>query len=119
MFKIINQRNLKITFFILLVVITILSLLPVNSNLDLGNKDKIGHLIAYCALSTNAMLINNFYAKKYAILSMIIAYGFTLELLQGYVPGRDTSIIDGIFNSTGVILGLLVVILVRRYIKIN
>jgi len=49
---------------------------------------------------------------------MIIAYGFTIELLQGFVPGRDTSFIDGIFNSTGVILGLFFAILVSRYIKI-
>jgi VanZ family protein len=118
MFQIINQKNLKITFFILLVIITILSLLPVNSNLDLGNKDKIGHLIAYFTLTTNAMLLKNFYAKKNIILSMIIAYGFTIELLQGFVPGRDTSFIDGIFNSIGVILGLFFAILMRRYIKI-
>jgi VanZ family protein len=118
MFKIINQRNLKITFFILLVLIGILSLLPVNTNIDLGNKDKIGHLLAYFALTSNALLVNNFYSKKSVMLSIIIAYGFTLELLQGYVPGRDTSFLDGIFNSTGVILGLLFVILIRRYIKI-
>jgi VanZ family protein len=118
MSQIINQKNLKITFFILLVIITVLSLLPVNSNLELGNKDKIGHLIAYFTLTTNAMLVKNFYTRKNIILSMIIAYGFTLELLQGYVPGRDTSIIDGLFNSTGVILGLFFTNLVGRYIKI-
>jgi VanZ family protein len=46
----------------------------------------------------------------------MISYGFLMELLQGFVPGRDPSGLDMIANSSGILVGLVIFLLFKKQI---
>jgi|LakMenE18May11ns_1017448.scaffolds.fasta_scaffold8530823_1 VanZ family protein len=109
--KKIRGKLLLFSLIILFLTITLLSLLPPKSALDLENKDKLSHLFAYFLLSLNAFLLWRISWTKIWIAFVLIGYGFLLEWIQGFVPGRESSVMDGIANSSGVIFGFLVAFL--------
>lgn len=102
-----NQKLFLISFIIIAVAIAILSLLPPKSALNLGSKDKISHFIAYFTLSINAFLAWRISIKSIWLILVLISYGLLLEFLQGFVPGRDSSWMDALANSAGVLIGAL------------
>ena len=95
-------------------VITIISLLPPRTNLEIPTNDKVGHLIAYAVFSLNICLLFPQVSKKLVLLLVaVICYGILLEFLQGFV-GRSTSFYDFLANTIGVIIGFGIYILVRK-----
>ena len=111
-----NQMVLKFTLAIIIIGIFYLSLSP-NETLTVGN-DKISHFIAYVCLMLNIGLIA-FPIKRKVIIGAIFAIlmGFIIEFLQYFVPGRFMSIEDGYANSLGVFLGLLLTLLLGKWIQ--
>jgi len=107
-------KLLLFSLIILFLSITLLSLLPPKSALNLENKDKLSHFFAYFILSLNAFLLRRISWGKNWIIFVLIGYGFFLEWIQGFVPGRESSMLDGIANSIGVIFGFLVAFLIYR-----
>ena len=104
---------LRLLFISFLLGIAYMSLVPYES-VNIGN-DKIGHFIAYMILMFNAGLI--FFKKKKKFLLAIlfcITYGFLIEILQQFVPGRFMSLEDFIANTIGVIVGILLTYLLFR-----
>lgn len=97
----------KATLILVFLGITILSLLPPRSGVELGKHDKINHFIAYTVLSLNyGLAVRNI--KKYLFgLPLLIAYGLLMEFCQGFVPGREQSLLDGLANGAGVSMGFL------------
>ena len=104
------------SFFVILIVITLLSLLPPKSTINLGNQDKISHYIAYFFLTINALLITQ---KRKHILAifLVIFYGIIIECLQSFIPGRFPSFNDVIANSLGTLSGFIIILI--GYKKIN
>ena len=107
--KKIRGKLLLFSLIILFLTITLLSLLPPKSALNLENKDKLSHFFAYVVLSLNTFLLSRISWRKIWIAIILIGYGFLLEWIQGFVPGRESSVMDGIANSSGVIFGFLVI----------
>ena len=104
---------LKLLFISFLLGIAYISLIP-SESVNIGN-DKVGHFIAYMILTFNAGLI--FFKKKKKFLFAIlfcITYGFLIEILQHFVPGRFMSLEDFIANTVGVIVGILLTYLLFR-----
>lgn len=85
--------------------IGILSLIPPESGFEL-KKDKLGHLLAYLALSANSLYFSRNLRDVLLILLFVIFYGALLEILQGMIPGREPSMLDMVANSSGVVLGV-------------
>ena len=104
-----NQKLITLSFILVIIAITVLSLLPPRSTVDLGNNDKLSHFLAYSVLTTNALLIKRFESFKIRLLLFLIAYGGFMEIFQGFIPGRHTSLWDMGANTVGVLLGFLLI----------
>ena len=98
-----NKRWLALTI-IVFFGITILSLLPPKSGMEIQSNDKINHFIAYatfafCGLSAYRG------SKIGRFLLFFVGYGLFLEWMQGFVPGREQSLLDALANTIGVGIG--------------
>ena len=101
------MRFVLISLILVILGIGILSLLPPRSGMELPTNDKVGHFVAYTVLTVNAGLLVE--RRKWIVLfATCILYGMLLELLQGLVPGRQVSVLDVLANSTGVLIGWLI-----------
>jgi VanZ family protein len=105
---------LLISVIIVLIAITVLSLLPPRSGMELPTNDKVGHFLAYGTLSMNICLLFNRW-KNELLLSLlgIVLYGVLIEFLQGFVR-RETSFYDFLANTSGVAIGATIIALFRR-----
>ena len=114
-----KQKNklFLVLFIIFMIVITILSLLPPKSNLELGKSDKIYHFLAYAILSLNFGFISSKIRSYFIGIPFLIAYGLVIEFFQGFVPGRDPSFYDALANSMGVFSGFFIFRLFSRFKK--
>lgn len=104
----VNKKQLLLASLIIVFFgITILSLLPPKSGVELGKHDKINHFIAYAVLSLNyGLVVKN--AKRHLFgLPFLIAYGLFMEFCQGFVPGREQSLLDALANGVGVSMGFI------------
>ena len=114
-----KQKNklFLVLFIILIIAITVLSLLPPKSGLELGKSDKINHFLAYVILSLNFGFISSKIRSYFIGIPILIAYGILIEFFQGLVPGRDPSFYDALANSAGVFSGFFIFCLFSRIKK--
>lgn len=105
-----KQKNklFLVIFIILIIAITVLSLLPPKSGLELGKSDKINHFLAYAILSLNFGFISTKIRSYFIGIPILLAYGILIEFFQGFVPGRDSSFYDALANSLGVFSGFFI-----------
>ena len=92
--------------YLLLLIITILSLIPTTDSTNLGNSDKLAHFLAYAALSTGFSLVIQQRRSLWWVFFGLNGYGLLLEYLQGLTGYRTADINDAIANSIGVVAGL-------------
>ncbi len=104
-----NQKLVFISFILVIVGITILSLIPPISKINLNETDKIGHFFAYAVLTLNGLMIQKYKSKKIWMILAFIIYGGLMEFLQGFVPGREVSIWDIVANTSGVLIGFALI----------
>jgi len=105
-----------ISLIFVLVTIAVLSLLPPESGLEL-KKDKLGHLIAYLTLSANAQFFSRNKKDMLFVFIGVCTYGGVLEMLQGFVPGRQPSWMDMAANTSGAFLGLILHLMIGNTLK--
>jgi VanZ family protein len=114
-----KQKNklFLVLFIILIIAISVLSLLPPKSGLELGKSDKLNHFLAYAILSLNFGFISTKIRSYFIGIPILIAYGILIEFFQGLVPGRDPSFYDALANSAGVFSGFFIFHLFSRIKK--
>ena len=114
-----EQKNklFLVLFIILIIAITVLSLLPPKSGLELGKSDKLNHFLAYAILSLNFGFISTKIRSYFIGIPFLIAYGLLIEFFQGFVPGRDPSFYDALANFVGVFSGFFIFRLFSRIKK--
>ena len=98
--------------------IAILSLLPPKSIEKIVEHDKINHFIAYAVLSLNVGLVVKKLKTYLLCLPLLIGYGILLEYCQGFVPGRQPSLLDALANSIGVSIGFILYLLLSLKKKV-
>ena len=103
-----NNKLFLVLFIILIIAITLLSLLPPKSGIELGKSDKLNHFLAYAILSLNFGFLSTKIRSYFIGIQFLIAYGLLIEFFQGFVPGRDPSFYDALANSVGVFLGFFI-----------
>ena len=90
-------------FFAILLLSLYLSLIPASTHVSLLVNDKLVHMAGYFVLmlsfdfsmkSGNALLLK-------AVL--VLLYSFAIEYAQGFVPGREVSLLDMGANLAGVV----------------
>ncbi len=94
----------------------VLSLIhPPQIDVALPEGDKIGHLLAYAALSAWAVLIfDTRRARTRAALSLV-ALGIALELAQGaFTSDRMMDVLDALADALGVLAGQCLVLVPAR-----
>ncbi|WP_027368968.1 VanZ family protein [Desulfocurvibacter africanus] len=69
---------------------------------EFWNADKVYHLLGYAWLGLLGILSFEFPASRRRALLFTLAFGITMEFLQGFVPGRMPSFWDGVANAAGV-----------------
>ena len=124
MFEYLEQRKIWLVYLPLVlywIVLFTATTLPGNQLPDLHLSDKIEHFSAFFILAVmlNLALIfqrKSFIIFKYAALVTIIitlSYGAVDELHQLFIPGRSADIRDWLADSTGGILGVFILNLVK------
>ncbi len=117
-----KRYQLPVLIWALLIFIS--SSLPgkIFPSVTIPNADKIVHLIFYfglCVLTYRAM----FYQSRFPILArqsllfaflFCVAYGATDEVHQIFVPGRSPDIADLMTDVIGALIGIAVVLFLRR-----
>ncbi len=97
----------KTAFFIGLVAVIALSLLPQESLPETDTWDKLNHALAYGVLA----MLGGIGFKGWRSLLMVgiglVVLGTGLELAQSVIPDRDGSITDAVANFVGVAMGSL------------
>ena len=99
-----------------LIAVTIiwLSLTPLAELPDVPGNDKTHHIIAYAALAIPTAFA---YPKRLLIMAMLYVFlGGLIEFVQPYV-NRYGELLDFMANLSGVTLGSLIGILLRKLIR--
>ena len=97
--------RLVLIIYVLLVILV--SLLP-GSGASYGQTDKVGHFLAYAGMAILAALSFEGRIPRLAALLGAVLLGALLEWGQSFIPGRDMSLLDGIANGLGVLVGALI-----------
>ena len=121
-----KKHFLKFWFPVIIYAILIFSVSsmekPFTADFEIIGMDKILHILEYAVLGfllgrAIAASLPNASPSKLIFIVFIIGtlYGFTDELHQYFIPGRDASIWDLLSDSTGSFLGALA--FTKKYIR--
>ena len=103
-----NLRARKIDFYATIIIafaIGLVTLTPVEKLPTVSGSDKVYHLISFAILTLPIAIIRP--RAIWIILSLSIAFGGAIELLQPLV-NRNCELADFLANAVGTILGVLV-----------
>lgn len=106
---------IRISLVVVVLGIIFLSLKTPTEGMEIKVNDKVGHILAYSVLAVNAGLL---FTKNKWWLVALAAFSFSalLEYLQGFVPGRTVDWKDLVANASGILIGLLVLLLLKESI---
>jgi VanZ family protein len=78
--------------------------------------DKANHFIAFMTLY---ILLSLAYQHLSLITKVLIllAFGMQIEIVQSFIPGRDLSGFDVVADSVGIVIGIVVCTLYKKYIR--
>jgi len=95
------HRFFRYVFYSGLIAVAVLSVIPVVTVPSVGLSDKFGHFLAYLALGATGVI--GFFGIRgpVAVVLGIIAFGFVMECIQFFVPGRMFSVLDMVANVGG------------------
>ena len=96
--------KLRFVLLIYVLLVILVSLVP-SREPSIGHIDKIGHFLAYGGMAILALLSFDGKPTRIAALLGSVGLGALLEWVQSFIPGRDMSLMDGIVNGLGVLLG--------------
>jgi VanZ family protein len=128
LFEYLEKRKVMLVYFPLTlywIVLFTATTLPGKDLPDLGISDKIEHFSAFFIL---AVLINltliyqrkSYLLFRYAIIATIIitlSYGAIDEIHQLFIPGRSADFRDWLADSSGVIMGVFFLNLLKNLLK--
>ncbi len=110
-----NKKKYKIVFFITVIVILFLALLPNGGGVETNLGDKANHFIAFFTLS---LLLNRATSSIHARIRNVLAllaFGFLIEILQSFTGYRDSDYHDIIADGVGILVFQLLLSLYRLY----
>jgi len=109
-------ENWKIYTYLIFILITFLSLYPLQEQPSIPGSDKIHHLIAYSALAIGVGLRR---PSNYVLIIIFFSfYSGLIEIIQPYV-NRFGEIEDFLFNNLGILIGLTLGIFINKIINKN
>ena len=109
-------ENWKIYTSLIFLIITFLSLYPLQEQPSVPGSDKIHHLIAYSALTICVGLRKP--SNYFLIIILFSFYSGLIEIIQPYV-NRFREIEDFLFNNLGIFIGLILGIVINKIFNKN
>jgi len=109
-------ENWKIYTSLIFLIITFLSLYPLQEQPSVPGSDKIHHLIAYSALTICVGLRKP--SNYFLIIILFSFYSGLIEIIQPYV-NRFREIEDFLFNNLGIFIGLTLGIVTNKILNKN
>ena len=110
------MRRLIISFYILYVlIITYLSLTPIEHKGPVVIWDKVAHFTAYLLL---AMFVKKVHIRfsYFSCLLICFSYSFVIECIQYFIPNRQFDVLDMLANLLGAVLGvILYYLIIEKY----
>jgi VanZ family protein len=107
------DRGALIMSFILIAIVTLLSLFPAEQLPNVQGNDKLHHFIAYAAVIFTLAIVRKHLALWLS--PAIVLYSGLIELLQPF-SNRYAEWADFGANSLGVVIGLLIGTIMSPYI---
>jgi len=111
------RKFAKFAFFIGLVAVIALSLLPHETTPETGMWDKLNHALAYGVLA----MLGGFGFKGWRSLLMVgiglVVLGAGLELAQSVIPDRTGSTYDVLANFVGVAIGSVATVGTNTFLR--
>ncbi len=99
------RKLAKTAFFIGLVAVIALSLLPQETLPETGLWDKWNHTLAYAVLALSGGIGFKGWRSLLVLGLGVVVLGGGLELAQSVIPDRDGSVTDALANFVGVAIG--------------
>ena len=95
-------------------VIMVLSLLPADERPHTGSSGQLEHTVAY--FGTAVFLASGFRTMRDRVAAIVSLIGLAaaLELIQRFIPGRHSQVIDWLASSLGAGAGVFAIILIER-----
>lgn len=90
-----------------ILVIIALSLVPGSDRPQTGLPALVEHFIAYCATASALALGFRSRASRVAIVLGFTLLAGLMEVMQLWVPGRSSAMIDAVVSSAGGLLGIV------------
>ncbi|MGQ9617705.1 MAG: VanZ family protein [Candidatus Aminicenantia bacterium] len=106
------KNRIRLVFFIWLLLITTLFLIPVRSEKLPKNSDKIFHIFASFITASLCHLSLKMEKLSPAFLFTIF-YGLAIEILQSVMPYREFSLVDILSNISGGVIFLITFFFLR------
>ena len=97
------QRLRRSSFLLLLLIIYYLAFTYVEHKIQGTFNDKINHTIAFLCLAFGRHLAYPNWSRVTAM-GFLLAYGFSIEIVQFFLPWREFSLLDVLADSTGIII---------------
>ena len=111
------RKFAKIAFFIGLITVIALSLLPHETTPEIGMWDKLNHALAYGVLA----VLGGFGLEGWRSLLMVsiglVVLGAGLELAQSVIPDRTGSTYDVLANFVGVAIGSVATVGTNTFLR--
>lgn len=98
-------NNFKLFFWLAIVAVILLSLLPINVPQQLVSwEDKIHHSIAYGSLYFLAICAYSYRFSIWSIGAILVLFGLLMEIAQSMTAYRYGDPLDFLANTSGILL---------------
>ena len=106
----------RFVMLLLVLVVCVLAFSPRAPGLNFNDADKLQHIVAFLCLGACAAL--SLPAGRWSALAAglsMLAFGIVIEAVQMHIPQRSAEWQDVVADALGVLVGLALVALARRF----
>ncbi len=108
------MRKLIIGFYVIYVlIITYLSLTPIEHKISESIWDKASHFTAYLLLVIFIKRVHTRFNYLTCVITCF-SYSFAIECIQYFIPNRQFDVLDMLANLLGMVLGVILYYLIRE-----
>ena len=100
----IPKQYFKILFYITVLTVLYLAIVPDNIDLPSQYSDKIKHVMAFFVLSLLLNRASSTIQHRLRNMGALLLFGLFIEIIQSFFPGRESSLGDLIADFIGIVL---------------
>ena len=105
---------LPFAFWLCMLTVMVLALVPPSPQLPTTGWDKTNHFTAFAVLCI--LGLSTYPLRTALVLLGLFSYGGLIEALQSLTPDRAAEWLDWFADTVGIVIGLTMVLLQRRFL---